>query len=93
MMDRINGVAEPDINVFNVAKPDKARLSVFSHFCPLDAAPPDGSGSARKNVRRKRKHSARVTRNQCNRALYDCDWEEYYDDADFAYQPNARDYA
>jgi len=37
MMDRINGVAEPDINVFNVAKPDKARLSVFNYFCPLDS--------------------------------------------------------
>ena len=36
MMDRINGVAEPDINVFNVAKPDKTRLGVFDHFVPLD---------------------------------------------------------
>ena len=36
MMDRINGVADPDINIFNVAKPDKPRLAVFSHFCPLD---------------------------------------------------------
>ena len=36
MMDRINGVAEPDINVFNVAKPDKTRLSVFDHYVPLD---------------------------------------------------------
>ena len=37
MMDRINGVAEPDINVFNVAKPDKTRLSVFDFFVPLDS--------------------------------------------------------
>ena len=36
MMERIDGVADPDVNIFNVAKPDRPRLPVFSQFCPLD---------------------------------------------------------
>ena len=37
MMERIDGVADPDVNIFNVAKPDRPRLPVFSQFCPLDS--------------------------------------------------------
>ena len=36
MMERIDGVADPDVNIFNVAKPGRSRLPVFSQFCPLD---------------------------------------------------------
>ena len=78
-MDRINGVAEPDINVFNVAKPDKTRLSVFDHFVPLDSTPEPNE--MKKNTRRKRKNSARKRR---NRGYYDCD-EEYYDEDCYYY--------
>ena len=81
-MDRINGVAEPDINVFNVAKPDKTRLSVFDYFVPLDSTQPEPN-SVKKNTRRKRKNSARSRR---NRGYYDCD-EEYYDEDCYFYQP------
>ena len=36
-MERIDGVADPDVDIFNVAKPDRPRLPVFSQFCPLDS--------------------------------------------------------
>ena len=57
MMDRINGVAEPDVNVFNVALPEKARLAVFDRFCPLDAAQVElkNSTSSKRALNRKRK--------------------------------------
>ena len=41
MMERIDGVADPDVNIFNVAKPDRPRLPVFSQFCPLDSPETD----------------------------------------------------
>ena len=41
MMERIDGVADPDVNIFNVAKPDRPRLPVFSQFCPIDSPETD----------------------------------------------------
>ena len=41
MMERIDGVEDPDVNIFNVAKPDRPRLPVFSQFCPLDTPETD----------------------------------------------------
>lgn len=93
MMDRINGVAEPDVNVFNVAKPDKARLSVFELICPLDVVQTEVKTSTKKHARRTRKHSARGFRN--NRAYNDFDVEYYYndDEVESAYQSRGQDYS
>jgi len=35
MKSRIDQVADPEITTFNIAMPDKSRLSVFEKFCPL----------------------------------------------------------
>jgi hypothetical protein len=34
MKYRIDTVADPDIETFNIAMPSKTRLSVFSSICP-----------------------------------------------------------
>jgi len=55
MMERINGVVEPDVNVFNVAVPEKARLAIFERVCPLDAAQIEVKNCSKRANRRKQK--------------------------------------
>lgn len=64
MMDRINGVAEPDVNVFNLAMSEKPRLSVFEYICPLEVAQTEVKTGSRKTAKRKRKHSAHGIRDR-----------------------------
>ena len=86
MMERINGVAEPDVNIFNVAKPDKPRLDVFELFCPIEVLQTEVKSSTKKHPKRNRKHSARGYRNYGNRG---CDeWNEdfyYVDEPEFIF--------
>ena len=86
MMDRINGVAEPDVNVFNVAMPEKPRLSVFEYICPLEVAQTEVKTGSRKTAKRKRKHSAHGIRDWSNHAYQEWDEEIYYnEESEFAY--------
>ena len=96
MMDRIEGVAEPDVNVFNVALPEKARLDVFERFCPLDAAQAEVkiNTSKRRALNRKRKQQvAREMRTYGDHERFDWDEEDHfvYED-EFTYQPRRTDY-
>jgi len=38
MQSRIDMVADPEITTFNIAMPEKSRLSVFAKFCPLETS-------------------------------------------------------
>jgi len=39
MQIRLEGVANPDVTIFNVAFPEKPRLSIFQLLAPLETPP------------------------------------------------------